>query len=53
MAKPNFAFQKRQKELEKKKKTEEKLQRKQEKKSPAVDEVADEAVTGESVVELC
>ena len=28
MAKPNFQFQKRQKELEKKKKTEEKLQRK-------------------------
>jgi hypothetical protein len=28
MAKPNFSFQKRQKELEKKKKNEEKLQRK-------------------------
>ena len=39
MAKPNFAFQKRQKELEKKKKNEEKLQRKLEKKSsPGEDE---------------
>ena len=33
MAKPNFQFQKRQKELEKKKKNEEKLQRKQERKT--------------------
>lgn len=33
MAKPNFQFQKRQKELERKKKTEEKLQRKQAAKS--------------------
>ena len=31
MAKPNFKFQKRQKELEKKKKNEEKIQRKQNK----------------------
>ncbi len=53
MAKPNFAFQKRQKELEKKKKTEEKLQRKQEKKSPAADELSHEAVTDEAVVEVC
>jgi hypothetical protein len=55
MAKPNFAFQKRQKELEKKKKNEEKLQRKQEKKSSPGEEgeeetdeaVADEPVTAE------
>lgn len=33
MAKPNFKFQKRQKELEKKKKSDEKLQRKIEKNS--------------------
>jgi hypothetical protein len=33
MAKPNFQFQKRQKELEKKKKNEEKLQRKLERNS--------------------
>lgn len=33
MAKPNFQFQKRQKELEKKKKNEEKIQRKLEKNS--------------------
>ncbi|MFA7059640.1 MAG: hypothetical protein WC156_02330 [Pedobacter sp.] len=33
MAKPNFQFQKRQKELEKKKKNEEKMQRKLEKNS--------------------
>ena len=39
MAKPNFQFQKRQKELEKKKKNEEKLQRKLEKNSvQSVDE---------------
>ena len=37
MAKPNFAFQKRQKELEKKKKNDEKLLRKQEKKSSPVE----------------
>ena len=34
MAKPNFQFQKRQKELERKKKNEEKLQRKVAKNSP-------------------
>jgi hypothetical protein len=33
MAKPNYSFQKRQKELERKKKNEEKLQRKQAKSS--------------------
>lgn len=38
MAKPNYQFQKRQKELEKKKKTEEKLQRKREKQ---IDETGD------------
>ena len=37
MAKPNFQFQKRQKELERKKKTDEKLQRKQAKNSPTAD----------------
>lgn len=35
MAKPNFQFEKRQRELEKKKKKEEKLQRKLEKKGPS------------------
>ncbi len=34
MAKPNYSFQKRQKELERKKKSEEKLQRKQSKQAP-------------------
>jgi hypothetical protein len=40
MAKPNFQFQKRQKELEKKKKNEEKMQRKLERNSsqPAEDQ---------------
>ncbi len=43
MAKPNFGFQKRQKELEKKRKQEEKRQKKLEKKDPgatATDEAA-------------
>jgi len=44
MAKPNFDFQKRQKELERKKKSEEKLRRKQEKNSAAPDAPAEEAV---------
>jgi hypothetical protein len=35
LAKPNFAFQKRQKELEKKRKKEEKLKRKQERDTAA------------------
>jgi len=39
MAKPNFQFQKRQKELEKKKKNEEKLQRKRAKDTPEVEEI--------------
>jgi len=38
MAKPNFKFQKRQKELEKKRKQDEKLLRKQEKSSVTLDE---------------
>jgi hypothetical protein len=38
MAKPNFQFQKRQKELERKKKNEEKLQRKLAKNSESADE---------------
>jgi hypothetical protein len=50
MAKPNFAFQKRQKELEKKKKNDEKLQRKQEKKSSLVEGEPEQFVEdGESV----
>ena len=51
MAKPNFAFQKRQKELEKKKKNDEKLQRKQEKKSSAVEGELEESPDGEEIVE--
>jgi len=51
MAKPNFQFQKRQKELERKKKNEEKLQRKQARSGAAQDENQDgnpeEAQTGE------
>ncbi len=43
MAKPNFKFQKRQKELEKKKKNEEKMQRKIDKKSVQLAENTDES----------
>jgi hypothetical protein len=43
MAKPNFNFVKRQKELEKKKKKEEKLQRKQDKNSTEPAEDTDQA----------
>jgi hypothetical protein len=43
MAKPNFQFQKRQKELEKKKKNEEKLQRKRAKDTTEVEETPDQA----------
>jgi hypothetical protein len=43
MAKPNFQFQKRQKELERKKKNEEKLQRKLEKSSSHADDTVDES----------
>ncbi|MHC1697323.1 MAG: hypothetical protein AB9919_04480 [Geobacteraceae bacterium] len=41
MAKPNFKFQKRQKELEKKKKSEEKLQRKLDRSGSQLTENAD------------
>ena len=41
MAKPNFQFQKRQKELERKKKNEEKLQRKLEQKTASREESGD------------
>ena len=51
MAKPNFAFQKRQKELEKKKKSDEKLQRKLEKKGSPVDEESGLAPDGEEGAE--
>lgn len=44
MAKPNFGFEKRQRELEKKRKKEEKLQRKLDKKNPPSD---DESVAPE------
>jgi hypothetical protein len=42
MAKPNFNFQKRQRELEKKKKNEEKMQRKIDKNAPPPTEPTDE-----------
>jgi hypothetical protein len=42
MAKPNFSFQKRQKELEKKKKNEEKLQRKRAKEPVQLEENTDQ-----------
>ena len=42
MAKPNFSFQKRQKELEKKKKNEEKLQRKRAKDTVQLEENPDQ-----------
>jgi len=56
MAKPNFQFQKRQKELERKKKNEEKLQRKQAKNAPlsadpSEQPVADEESAGDAGVE--
>lgn len=43
MAKPNYQFEKRQKELAKQKKKEEKLQRKLEKKGPATPPEPDQA----------
>jgi hypothetical protein len=43
MAKPNFQFQKRQKELEKKKKQEEKIQRKLDKNCAQPEEKAEES----------
>ena len=51
MAKPNFAFQKRQKELEKKKKNEEKLQRKLEKKSPLAGDDPDQVAVDGAVID--
>lgn len=51
MAKPNFAFQKRQKELEKKKKNEEKLQRKLEKKSSLAEGDPEQSLEGEESAE--
>jgi hypothetical protein len=47
MAKPNFQFQKRQKELEKKKKNEEKLQRKLAKNTLPAEENPDDSPTEE------
>jgi hypothetical protein len=47
MAKPNFQFQKRQKELERKKKNDEKLQRKQEAKNIATPDGTDEQSSAE------
>jgi hypothetical protein len=47
MAKPNFQFQKRQKELERKKKNEEKLQRKQAKNTPLPDDTPEEPAAEE------
>lgn len=46
MAKPNFQFQKRQKELERKKKNEEKLLRKRDKGTPESEENADPSPVG-------
>ena len=48
MAKPNFQFQKRQKELERKKKNDEKLQRKLAKNSNPADGSESEAVEEEA-----
>jgi len=47
MAKPNFQFQKRQKELERKKKNEEKLQRKLEKNSTSTEDAIEEPEVAE------
>jgi len=49
MAKPNFQFQKRQKELDRKKKNEEKLQRKLTKNSTPTDENGEEVPSEEEV----
>ncbi len=50
MAKPNFKFQKRQKELERKKKNEEKLQRKMTKNSGDQQENPDQSPTDEGTL---
>lgn len=47
MAKPNFQFQKRQKELERKKKNEEKLQRKLAKSTVQPEENPEQPIAGE------
>jgi len=47
MAKPNYQFQKRQKELEKKKKNEEKLLRKREKPADEVEDGSGQPATDE------
>ncbi len=49
MAKPNYAFAKRQRELAKQKKKEEKLKRKADTGAPAPSESGEQATTGESV----
>ncbi len=49
MAKPNFQFEKRQKEIAKKKKHEEKLKRKQEKNTVPADEANPDQTAPESV----
>ena len=51
MAKPNFQFQKRQKELDRKKKNEEKLQRKREKSLELTDETPEQPVEDEEAAE--
>ncbi len=48
MPQPNYQFQKRQKDLAKKKKKEEKMQRKQQKGEQPSDETPEPAVDGES-----
>jgi len=48
MAKPNFQFQKRQKELERKKKNEEKLQRKLDRSNATLDDSGDPPVEEET-----
>lgn len=50
MAKPNFQFQKRQKELERKKKNEEKLQRKLSKNSDPPDQTDEQAPAEEETL---
>jgi hypothetical protein len=53
MAKPNYSFEKRQRELAKKKKKEEKLKEKADRKvgDPAPDEAGDETLAGSPPVE--
>lgn len=51
MAKPNFKFQKRQKELDRKKKQDEKVQRKQEKETSPVEDEAEDGADAPPVAE--